>query len=125
MATCDFAYLPYWFDGDFRDSVRLCFPTKLGTYLSSGVPILYHGPRNSSPTQFLERYPAGVCCHSNARSEIIDALACFTRDPKRYQDMNAAGQVALDEALNYELFRLGFHQLLGFTESRSESGLDE
>jgi hypothetical protein len=58
-------YIPYWFDADFEQVVRLSFPVKLTSALASGTPVFFHGPGDSSPAQFLKQHHVGwVCEHS-------------------------------------------------------------
>lgn len=117
LAACDLGYLPYWFDPAFRDSVRLCFPTKLGTYLASGLVIFYHGPQDASPPRFFERYPAAICCHSLNPAEIRKVLEAGVGDAVSVNEHQRAGRLALDEELNLGVFFARFAQLVGFDPS--------
>jgi len=58
------AYLPYWFNERYREEVLFAFPSKLTTYLAAGLPLLHHGPAESSISQFMLRYPVGMSCHA-------------------------------------------------------------
>lgn len=60
LADADVGYAPLWFDASRRALVETSFPSKLISYLSAGVPVLYHGPRYGSPALFLAEHPAGV-----------------------------------------------------------------
>jgi len=116
ISEVDVAYLPYWFDQSHRLSVRLCFPTKLATYLAAGRPVLYHGPEDSSPAQFLRRFPAGLCCHSLEESQIIESLRRLATDRELYTLAVQAGQMALDEELDLRVFLRRFAALIGIEE---------
>ena len=113
LADCDLGYLPYWFDPAFCESVRLCFPTKLSAYLASGLVVFYHGPKDASPPRFFERYPAAVCCHSLDPMEIRESLESGLSDPASMRRRQEAGQHALDEELNLNVFFRRFAQLAG------------
>lgn len=113
LSRVDINYLPYWFDVAHSHSVRMCFPNKLSTYLASGRPVFFHGPRDSSPAQFFEKFPIGLCCHSMKEAEIIDCLRQFMVDKDLYGSFTKAGQRALDAELNMDVFRSRFADLIG------------
>lgn len=112
LASADVSYLPYWFDSAHSLSVRACFPTKLSSYLASGRPIFYHGPHDSSPTEFLASHRAGLCCHSLEPGAIIRTLARFVEDPGLYRSMTLAGREALESELNRKVFVRQFDSLI-------------
>lgn len=112
LASTDVVYLPYRFDEAHAISVRTAFPTKLSTYLATGRPILYHGPFDSTPRRFFDRYPAAVCCHSMSESDLIDALGRFD-DVEAYGAMTRAGARALREELGHETTRRRLAELFG------------
>jgi len=118
MSRVDIAYLPYWFDESHSLSVRLCFPSKLPTYLASGRPVLFHGPRDSSPARFFKRFPVGLCCHSLEEEEIVKAIRRFITDKEFYALAAQAGQVAFDTEINLHVFRRRFASLIGITEEQ-------
>jgi len=112
LADADVGYLPYWFDERYRLSVRLCFPTKLCTYLAAGIPTWFHGPEDSSVTRFFRSYPAGVCCHSRKPDVIAASLDRLATDGLLYSSAVAAGQAALDSELSFATFIDRFAELL-------------
>jgi glycosyltransferase involved in cell wall biosynthesis len=71
---CDVAYLPYWLTGDNALVAATSFPSKLALYLSSGLPVLNHGPQTSEVTRIMRNYDIGVSCHSLAADNIAAAL---------------------------------------------------
>ncbi|HOO18287.1 MAG TPA: hypothetical protein PLU99_14425 [Phycisphaerae bacterium] len=75
LSESDVNYLPYWFDMQRRNAVRLCFPSKLTTYLAAGRPVLFHGPDDAAPAELMRRHPIGVCCHSLAGAGLVAALS--------------------------------------------------
>jgi glycosyltransferase involved in cell wall biosynthesis len=123
LAEADLAYLPYFFDERFRLTVQLCFPTKLTAYLAAGIPVLFHGPEDSSPVRFFDRYPVGACCHTLAPEGIIKCLRRFVEDPDFYSRSAQACVHALDEELNLRVFLERFAAMMGveFTALRQIS----
>lgn len=113
LSRADIAYLPYWFDAGHSHSAKMCFPNKLSTYLASGRPVFFHGPKDSSPAQFFERFPIGLCCHSMREAEIVDCIRQFIVDKDLYNSFTMAGQRALDLELNIDVFRSRFAELIG------------
>ncbi len=108
LSMCDAGYLPYWFGDEYSLPVRLCFPNKIAQYLAAGIPTLYHGPRDSSPTRFLSKHPVGVGCHSLENDEIISALTKLIEQKanrSRWQD-------ACRRAMKMEMDRDKFQEQL-------------
>jgi hypothetical protein len=117
LSQVDITYLPYWFDESYSLSVRLCFPNKLSTYLAAGRPVLFHGPKDSSPVRFFNRFPVGLSCHSLENTEIIESLRRFIVDVEFYSDATEAGQKAREQELNLQIFRSRFASLIGIEEN--------
>ncbi|MDJ0976113.1 MAG: glycosyltransferase [Planctomycetota bacterium] len=115
MAACHVTYLPYWFDPERGPSVRLCFPNKMTAYLAAGRPVFFHGPEESSPAEFLSRYPAGVCCHVLDTPAIRDALASLFADEATYARAVEAARRAMDEELNMAEFVRRFRRTVAGT----------
>jgi hypothetical protein len=55
-------------------TVKTAFPSKLSFYTSAGTPIFYHGPEDSTPKEFLDKFPVGVSCHSVQSKDILNTL---------------------------------------------------
>jgi Glycosyl transferases group 1 len=113
LATTDVAYLPYWFDPEYASAVKQSFPNKFATYLSAGCPVFFHGPEDSSPTRFLQRYPVGVACHSLDASQILATLERFVTDSDMRERAVHARRQALSEELNSKVLQRRFAKLLG------------
>jgi len=113
LSEVDITYLPYWFEPAFRESVELCFPTKLTTYLASGRPVLYHGPRNSSVARFLSEYKVGLGCYSLDPGEIMANLEVLASDRDLSREMTKAREAALEVELNRSVFLSRFAELIG------------
>jgi hypothetical protein len=74
LAAADLLYLPLMLEEEYRDMVAFSLSTKLVTYLASGVPILYHGPRQSAAYDLLAEHDAAILAASNEPAEIAQAL---------------------------------------------------
>ena len=71
LANCDILYCPYWFEKEYREEAECSFPSKLTSYLNSGRPTFFHGPRNSSPGLLLAEKNAAICCFSTEVETIL------------------------------------------------------
>ena len=112
MCGCDFAYLPYWFHPAYAESVRLCFPTKLTTYLTAGCPMFYHGPENAAVVDFFDRFRIGRCCHTLSVPQIAEQLETMALDENGRLKMKSQIRLAVDEELNLQVFHRRFHELI-------------
>lgn len=81
LETCHLAYLPQPFEPQFAELCRYAFPTKLSSYLATGVPVFAHCPAESALDCFLRSHPVGVKCHSLDPADIAGALEAFLGDP--------------------------------------------
>lgn len=121
LAQTDVLYLPYRFDPEHEASVRMAFPTKLSTYFATGRPVLYHGPYDSTPRRFFERFPAASCCHSMEESDLLAALTRLADDAGFYRECVEAGARAVAEELGYATTRRRFAEFIGIPEQRLRS----
>lgn len=121
LSHCHFNYLPYWFHPAYTDSVALCFPTKLTTYLTAGRPVLYHGPRDASVVDFFQRFGIGRCCHSLDPHNVAESVKALSSLSSRDYDKLLSGvQSAVREELNLDVFRRRFFELIvGSAEARN------
>jgi glycosyltransferase involved in cell wall biosynthesis len=74
METADLLYMPLPFGGKHEGFTRFSLSTKMVSYLASGAPILFHGPRDSAAAHLLGRHRAAVVCSSLDPAEIAAAL---------------------------------------------------
>jgi hypothetical protein len=115
LNNTDVCYISHWLDMKFRPASRMSFPSKLSAYFAAGTPILYHGPRDSSTTPFLERYPNGTTCDSLEPTEIIRTLEQFA-DLDFRKRARAALSRAREEELGLHVFRDRFATFVGVDE---------
>ncbi len=119
LSFADVAYLPYWFSKNYAEGVKRCFPAKLATYVAAGCPVLYHGPKVSSPTEFLTRYQVGKGLHSNDPSKFKEVLRVLTQDSKFISEYSGQRKLALSEEIGPDLFKERFLQLVEIARSDS------
>ena len=117
LSGCDVCYVPYWFDDAFRAGVELSFPNKMSLYLAAGRPILFHGPQQSTPTRFLERWAVGLPCHSLEPADIVDALTTIATDAAFHEAAAQAIPQALEKELGLHRFRERFAEFVGVDEA--------
>ena len=111
LSRCHIAYFPYWFHPAYAESVRLCFGTKITTYLAAGVPLLYHGPQESAVVKFCNRFHLAECVHSNDPSAIRDALEKMASSTSQ-KEMRSEIHRAIAEELNFANMSSRQHWLL-------------
>jgi hypothetical protein len=81
LDTADLLYLPLPFDREHEGLCRFSLPTKMVTYLGSGVPILYHGPDNAAAGRLLAEHRAAIFCHSLDPCVLAAAIRQAERAP--------------------------------------------
>ena len=69
LLESDFSYLPYPFTQNMSETVKIAFPSKAALYLSHDLPVIFHGPSQSSFTRFNKKYNVGICIHNNLYAE--------------------------------------------------------
>jgi glycosyltransferase involved in cell wall biosynthesis len=89
VEKADIAYLPYWMDKRYEETVRATFPSKLAFYSGAGTPIFYHGPVYSTPISFLKNNAIGLFCDTKNHQEISMVLDKLNSDEflKNYNDI--------------------------------------
>jgi hypothetical protein len=117
LSDCDVCYVPYWFDRTCRAGVELCFPNKISMYLAAGRPILFHGPRESTPAHFLDRHAVGIACHSLEPPAIVSALSSAAADTSFHEAAAREIPNALREELSLHVFRQRFADFIGLDQS--------
>jgi hypothetical protein len=64
MLSADLLYLPLPFEAELANFGKFSMSTKMVTYLGSGLPILYHGPRNAAACNLLASHQSAITCTS-------------------------------------------------------------
>jgi hypothetical protein len=83
------------------------------SYITAGVPVLFHGPEDSTPTRFIERYPIGLSCHTMDTKKIAAALKAIAGDVEFRRKAYEAGERARKDELNPGVFKSRIYELLG------------
>lgn len=83
LATADLLYCPYWFSEAYYQPAAFSFPSKLSTYLKTGIPVFLHGPEYASPRKFVEQHRAGYVCGTLDPDQIATQLTEIIKDPRR------------------------------------------
>ena len=113
LAATDVAYVPYWFARRRAWAAKTAFPSKLSAYVAAGVPVLYHGPAESSPAIFLRRYPVGLSCHSLESADIQRTLRSLLFDQNVRSVAVTEQRRALEEQLGAEAMLRRFAAVIG------------
>lgn len=101
LEEADLLYLPLPFGANFEPFVRLSLSTKLVTYLGSGLPILYHGPRSAAVADLLAGNDAALVETALNADSLAARLVEFKTDPAfvRQKTVNALALARRDFTL--------------------------
>jgi len=94
--NADIAYLPYWMNRKHAFFVKTAFPGKMSFYIASGTPVLFHGPQDSTPTEFINKHNVGKTCHTNDKEDIIAQIEEILH-PEFRQDFKLNQENTLDQ----------------------------
>jgi glycosyltransferase involved in cell wall biosynthesis len=81
LEEVDLVYLPLPFGETFEPFVRLSLSTKLVTYLGSGIPILYHGPRIAAVADLLTENDAALIQTALDADSLAAHLLQYKKEP--------------------------------------------
>ena len=81
LSGVDLGYSGLWFATERRPWVESSFPSKIISYLSAGVPVLYHGPAYGTPAKFMKAFRVGFGCHVLEPQAIAELVAGIVREP--------------------------------------------
>jgi len=112
LSDSDILYLPYWFDRQYDEVVRLSFPSKLTAYFAAGKPVLCHAPEHSSPAAFIRDNNAGIVCPSMDSRDIIAAIGKLTGDIISVGEYTSNGRQALASYLSEECLKARFSEFI-------------
>lgn len=74
LVSADLLYLPLPIGPNHKSFSKFSLSTKLVTYLGTGIPILYHGPRDAAAAHLLRDHDAAICVYSDDPKELSKAL---------------------------------------------------
>ncbi|MCR9015466.1 glycosyltransferase [Aquiflexum gelatinilyticum] len=69
LQKMDLVYVPMSFEENKKILSSTSFPSKVFTYLNTGIPILFHAPKYSSVFKFIEKHNTGFVISSNDEEE--------------------------------------------------------
>ena len=96
MRDAHLLYLPLPFGKKAQDFYRFSLSTKMVTYLSAGVPILYHGPEDAAAARYLRRNDAAILIHSNDPAVIQRVINQAVAQPERLEQIRQNALVAVE-----------------------------
>ena len=79
ISKYDYAYLPYFYDKNKRNTVTTSLPGKLSTYVESKLPILFHGPVYSSAALLINKYNIGSVIIDRDSVNLEEALEALQK----------------------------------------------
>jgi hypothetical protein len=98
ISNSHFGYAPYLFDTSFKDASTASFPGKVIDYISSGVPVIYHGPKESELNDVILRSGGGVSINSR---DINDTLKTIEKAMKIYSKLRAETEKVHDSEFGF------------------------
>ena len=110
LEQADYLYLPLPLDPEFESFVKFSLSTKMVTYLGSGLPIVYHGPKQAAASELLSDAQAAIICNS---SQEIDIKTTLSQAPFiREEIINHALQLGKD-SFTVDQVRRSFWSYIG------------
>lgn len=80
LAEADVLFLPFSFEERMRHVIETSFPTKLAEYLASGVPILVHGPPNSTVARYCRENECALVVDESSPQALLAAVERLLAD---------------------------------------------
>jgi glycosyltransferase involved in cell wall biosynthesis len=109
MAEADLLLYPVDFDSRSIDYIKLSFPTKLPSYLSSGVPVFCYGPGSVHSIEFMKNHGLGFVCTYRQPDELMNALLQALQDEQAQKTYAAKAWQFAKDHFDKELVREQFH----------------
>ena len=81
LRAANLLYLPMTFLPEWRETVEVTLPSKVGDYLASGRPILAHAPAESCLSNYFISEEGGLVVNSLEERAIEDALTSIIASP--------------------------------------------
>lgn len=112
LGTCTLNYLPQPFEPDIRPLAELSFPTKTGTMIATGVPILVHAPAYASLPIFSKRHPFAFVCTDLAPDSLIPVLREACGNASRREQVIRSARQAMAAEFSDEVHRQRFLEFI-------------
>lgn len=116
----DVGYVPYWRSGWNNEYTQTAFPTKLASYVTAGVPVLFHGPSQCAAAGVVRDLGVGVVCDSNRSEDLVAAINEVT-SPSFVAHFRAARQSALSGPMDPDKLGRDFDELVDLVVSIDRS----
>ncbi|WP_303166891.1 glycosyltransferase [Phascolarctobacterium sp.] len=123
LSCMDLCYCPYRFDKKFEVIARLSFPSKLTSYLKSGVPVLVHAPVYSSISNFIKDGITGYVCNTTNIDDIAEKVKLIINDGNR-ESIGMNGYQLFLKFLTNETMKKSFYKSLGMRDTNYEHCTD-
>jgi glycosyltransferase involved in cell wall biosynthesis len=115
LGAADVLFLPFAFTDEVEHLIRTSFPTKAAEYLSSGVPILVHGPPYASITRYFSAHRAGFVVTERSTAALQQGLITAITDERARREVvdnaTAVARSAHDSSRLLPAFHHRLHQL--------------
>ncbi|MDZ7721969.1 MAG: hypothetical protein U5R06_03855 [candidate division KSB1 bacterium] len=112
MQNSHLGYAPYKFDDKSKHHMSYAFPSKIGFYLSAGLPIFFHGPDYSSVGKFFNNYKCGVHCSSLEVKNIVKQIEEILLDKNVYDNLLSETRVAFENEFSLDVLGQNFKKLI-------------
>lgn len=112
MKNSHLGYVAYKFNNESKHQMTYAFPNKIGFYMSTGLPVFFHGPDYSSVGVFLKNYKCGVHCASMDINKIVQQLETILLDSNYYKCLQYETRVAFKNEFSLEVLKRNFKKLI-------------
>ena len=92
-----------------EDFAVTSMPTKIITYISYGIPFMYHGPSKAAIGDIIKEYSLGVHVHTDNKNDIIEG---FNQLIKNYEFYSNNCNVFAENNYNINKIRVSFYNLI-------------
>ena len=100
ISITDFGYVPYSFDKNFQNFTQTSFPNKLTTLSKKYVPVIAHGPKNSSLNKFVDHYKIGITINELLVKNLNEQMLLLKQNIENvYQNMSKINHTIFDNKL--------------------------
>ena len=98
ISNAHFGYAPYSFGMSFRDASAASFPGKVVDYITSGIPMIYHGPEESEVNDVILRTGGGISINTKDKNDILKAI---NEAVQRYTELRAETKKVHEKELGF------------------------
>lgn len=112
LAECDAAYLPWTTNKQFSAEARTAVPDAFITYLSAGLPMLFHGASDAWVASFIRKYQVGINCHQLDNTKLSAALQLLLSDEEVRRIAHAGAREAYAKKLSEAIFAANLQRAL-------------